>query len=968
MSSGQCEFPEGVEESPPRYCVGIDLGTTNSAVSFVDSERRRWRVETFAVRQLVAVGTAEARETAPSFHYQATPAELAPGESAGFCGDHCVGVYARDQGALAPGRSVASAKSWLSHSAVDRHADLLPLAPAEGVKRISPVEASARYLRHMRSAWDAAHPAAPLAQQDVAVTLPASFDEIARELTVQAARRAGLPRILLLEEPQAAFYAWIDRHQETWQSLVRPGQKILVCDVGGGTSDFTLIRVKAADGGMQFHRIAVGEHLILGGDNLDLALAHYLEPKLTGGGERELSPRQWDTLVRLCRETKERLLADDAPEKTTLTLPGEGTKILAGSKRVEITREAAERVLADGFFPLCELTDRPTPRQVGVRELGLPYAADPAVTKYLAAFLVAHRHTGMTEAEIAAAPHDPARPDVVLFNGAVFESSLLRRRITEALADWFEGRQPQVLQNERLDLAVSRGAAYYGMVCRGEGVKVVANLARSYYVGVQTNLPFSSGRGAGGERERAATSTLSALCLAPGDAEAGQRLQLDLPLAATIGEPVEFPLFVSSVRLADRPGELVEIDEEAIRPLAPIRTVLTAKSRNERGAIGVRLEVELTEIGALDMWLREATSDRRWRLQFDVRAATQTDHVADTGAGEAAGMVEETTWQECEQILAAAFGPVATREGRDGISPADAVKRLTEAIGENRWQWPPSLLRRIWQALIEHQDGRRKSEKHEARWLNLLGFSLRPGFGVAMDDWRVGETWKLTYGKLAHATPQCRAESRVLWRRIAGGLAEGQQKTVADPLLASLRGLKKQSQTGRGRGTDFTAGSHEAAEIWRLLGSLERLPVATRHEIGDLAAAFLGRRKMQDLRAALLWAIGRTGARQPVYGPLSHVAAVEKAEQWLGRILTDAADLPAGETAAANLAVMQLARKSGDRYRDVSPAMRDSALAFLQTRAAPTHYLKLVTEGGVLDEEELGQVIGERLPVGLALK
>ena len=509
---------------PSRYVVGLDLGTTNSAMAFVDTTEKKRPIHTFLVPQVVAPGLVEARETLPSFHYQPANGEF-PAEALSLPwpgnGNYTLGQFARDHGTLVPGRLISSAKSWLCHNGVDRTADLLPWQGADDVDRLSPVTVSARYLEHFRLAWDAQFPEHPLADQDFVLTLPASFDEVARELTIKAAKQAGLNRVVLIEEPQAAFYAWIDKHAETWEQLVSPGQNILVCDVGGGTTDFTLIRVRSgADGKVQFHRVAVGDHLILGGDNLDLALAHHLENRIKPGGQ--LEPRQWGVLVRSCRQLKEVLMGENAPEKWTLTMPGSGSKLIGGSIQIQVTREEVESLLADGFFPDVPLDANPAASKSGFQEFGLPYASDPAITKYLASFLSAHRdvaandelisgsvqsgnHSSATPGTISKKSgssenpqrasdqpilnpsrdaHEPPAAAAVLFNGGVFASPVLRDRLIRALERWFRVDNPNwspiVLDNERLDLAVARGAAYYGMVRRGVGVRINAGLARSY--------------------------------------------------------------------------------------------------------------------------------------------------------------------------------------------------------------------------------------------------------------------------------------------------------------------------------------------------------------------------------------------------------------------------------------------------------------------------------------------------------
>lgn len=935
-----------------RYVVGIDLGTTNSAVCFVDTEARPWHVATFAVPQVVAPGQVEARETLPSFHYQPAAGELPPAALklpwAAAPPEHAVGVFARDHGGVVPGRLIASAKSWLCHTGVDRTAELLPWHGAADVTRLSPVDVSARYLDHIRQAWDARHPKDPLAAQDVVLTLPASFDEVARELTVKAAARAGLPRVVLIEEPQAAFYAWIDAHTADWERLVSPGQKILVVDIGGGTSDFTLIRVRAADGGrVQFHRVAVGEHLILGGDNLDLALAQHFEERLTPGGR--LDPRQWAVLVRACQRVKESLLGPAAPERLTVSLPGSGTRLIGGALQVEVTRDEVRRLLVDGFFPQVDLEAKPAGRQSGFQEFGLPYAPDAAVTRYLAAFLRAHRHVALEHVP-QPIEHDPARPDIVLFNGGLFESPALQERLQEVLASWFRTpHEPQwsplVLDNERLDLAVARGAAYYGMVRRGEGVRIAAGLARTYYIGVE-------------QADSAGSEPLAGLCLVPAGVEPGEDIELSQhTFTLLVSQPVEFPLFVSSTRLTDQAGALVAIDREQMTALPPIRTVLRTTKKGESGTIAVHLHARLTEIGTLDLWCSEVDGRRSWRLQFDVRSATQTDVAAHESAAEEEGFVDEALWNDCRRLIEATFAPGGTADTQ-GL-----IKRLSQTLGSDRRQWPSSLLRRMWETLMEFEAGRRRSAAYESRWLNLLGFALRPGYGLAVDDWRVAETWRVLQGKLAHPTPACRNEWWILWRRIAGGLAAGQQQALAEPLLAPIRSLHRQLSTGKGRGGDYSFQPHETPEAWRLLGSLELLPVGVRTELGGILLDLLTRKKMEPVRASLAWALGRVGARVPAYGPLNTVVPPDVVAGWL-RTLLDVSRCDAME----QLAVMQLARRTQDRYRDVDDGLRQKVGAWLTRADAPEHFQVLVRDGGTLDTEEQGLVFGEALPRGLRLE
>ena len=937
--------------TPSRYVVGMDLGTTNSAVAYVDTHEPNWRVRDFPVPQLIGPNEIEARETLPSFHYQPAEGEFSAGALklpwSQEEPDYVVGFFARDHGALVPGRMIASAKSWLSHTGVDRTTDLLPWHGAADVARLSPVAASARYLRHVREAWDAAHPIEPLAEQDFVLTLPASFDEVARELTVEAAKRAGLPRVVLIEEPQAAFYAWIHKHADDWEGFVSAGQKILVCDIGGGTTDFTLIRVRRGDATekVHFHRVAVGEHLILGGDNQDLALAHHLEHRLTSGGER-LPPRRWDLLVRACRRVKETLLGENAPERMTVNIAAGGARLLGGLQ-VEVTRDEVRDLIVDGFFPRVALNDKPAARRSGFQEFGLPYAPDAAMTRYLAAFLTAHRHVTVGD-EPLPTDHDPARPDIVLFNGGLFASPDLRARLIEVLELWFRDPakpnerdwSPHVLDHERLDLAVARGAAYYGMVRRGVGVRIAADLARTYYIGVE-----------------AESGTEHALCLVPASAEPGQEIELaDREFHLLISEPVEFPLYTSSTRLIDRPGELVPFDREQMNALAPIRTVLKARGKTDGTSVPVRLHARLTEIGTLDLWAAEREAARSWRMQFDVRSATQTDVAAHAGAGELQGFVDEATWQAARREIGSTFGPEPSEK------PDDVVKRLSAALGMSKQDWPMSLLRRIWETLVEDESGRRRSAAHEARWLNLLGYALRPGYGLALDDWRVAETWRLLQGKLIHAAAMCQHEWWILWRRIAGGLTAGQQRALADPLLAPIRGLHKRLVTGKGGSGDVSFGASESIEVWRLLGSLELLPPAAKVELGGILLDVLPKRKMEPVRPAVLWTLGRVAARVPVYGPLNVVVPSETASEWIARVLDESP-----VDSLASWTMMQMTRRTGDRYRDVSEKLRSRVVEWLKGRDAPEHFIKLVEDVGELDVAEQSQAFGEALPKGLRI-
>jgi molecular chaperone DnaK (HSP70) len=964
-----------------RFVVGIDLGTTNSAVCYIDTADARWQVHTLSIPQVVAPGEVEARDTLPSFHYEAAAGEFAKG-ALRLPWDtteprYTVGVFARDHGALVPGRMIASVKSWLCHSGVNRTAAILPWHGTSDIERLSPVAVSSRYLAHIAAAWDTQFPEHPLRRQEVTLTVPASFDEVARELTVAAAQQAGLQHLVLLEEPQAAFYAWVYAHEDDWQTLVQPGMTLLVCDVGGGTSDFSLIRVRsgssehdAEDGPLQLHRIAVGDHLILGGDNLDLALAHVLEPRLTDSATSKLSPRQWDTLVRVCCHVKETFLGAKPPDRLTVSVPGDGSRLIGGALHTEVQRQEVEDLLLEGFLPYVGRDARPHRYRSGFQEFGLPYAPDPAITAYLAAFLSDHQPLP-AEGDRGVS----AQPDIILLNGGLFASSVLRQRLLDVMTTWYSSNdpgntwQPLVLHNHRLDLAVAQGAAYYGMVRRGHGTRIAGGLAHAHYIGV--------------EREAAEGAGHAAMCLLPAGSVAGHMVELtDHHFQLRIRQPVEFPLYTSSLRTADTPGILVPIDPQLLQPLPPIRTVLTSGRRKSQAeVIPVTLHAQLSDIGTLELWCREATGDRQWRLQFDVRAAagtrvSETPHTASVATGE--DVLDTLTLEACGRLIHETFTST-----KPGAEPEGLMRRLEQVTKMPRTAWPSSVLRRFWEAQMDVVAGRQLSPAHEARWLNLAGFALRPGYGMAVDDWRVAQTWRVLQGRLQHPRHEmCRAEWWILWRRIAGGLEPGQQQTLAEPLMAALRARwsalaaqqsgRRQARASKGTDGKFRFGANELAEVWRLLGSLELLNIGLKIELGQLVFDLGLRKGPERIREASAWALGRLGTRVPVYGPLNTLVPVEVVEAWTQRLLALDADPAlarrAGELPPSAVFVgMQLTRRTGDRYRDVSDKLRDAVQQWLIKRQAPQHFVTLVGEGGELHEDEQVWVFSESVLPGLKI-
>jgi hypothetical protein len=608
---------------PSRYVVGIDLGTTNCALAYVDTGAGdKAELSQLRIPQVVQAGTVEERPLLPSFLYLPGPNEQPAGALRlpwAAERDFCAGEFARNFGSQVPTRLVASAKSWLCHAGVDRRQPVLPWKAPENGRRVSPVEATTYYLKHLVDAWNylvakdvTGH---RLENQDIILTVPASFDAVARELSVEAARAAGLERLTLLEEPQAAFYAWIDASHDRWRDQVDVGDVILVCDVGGGTTDLSLIAVSDEAGQLALTRVAVGDHILLGGDNMDLALAHAAAQHFAAKGTK-LDAGQMHALWHSCRLAKETLFSDAKMTAAPVTVLGRGSRVIGGALKGELARTEIEKILVDGFFPKCPLESEPQrQRGVGLQELGLPYAADPAVSKHLAQFLrknaeVLAQRASAKRRKKAAAPS--GLPTSVLFNGGVFKAGPLRERLLDVLNQWGKaagGGNIKALAGTDLDLAVARGAAYYGMVRRGKGIRIRGGAARSYYIGVESSLPAVPG----------SAPPLKALCVVPFGMEEGT--EADMPaqeFGLVVGEQAAFRFLGSTVRRADTAGLLVDEWEGQIDELSPLQTTLDSPGKEGR-TVPVHLHSKVTEVGTLEVWCLSRDGKQRWKLEFNVR-------------------------------------------------------------------------------------------------------------------------------------------------------------------------------------------------------------------------------------------------------------------------------------------------------------------------------------------------------------
>jgi len=956
-----------------RLVVGVDLGTTNTALAYVDRQtgKQARTVRDLELPQLTDPGVVRPLPTLPSAVWVRGAHELSseqvalPWDPQG-ASPTVVGALARARGALgASDRIVTSAKSWLCHPGVDRKGKILPWGAPDEVQKRSPVDVQALILGHVRAAWDAVmakdDERKQLARADLVVTLPASFDEVARELTVEAARQAGLPDALFIEEPTAALYAWIAAHERDWPEKLKPGETILVADVGGGTTDFSLIHVVAGakaldpekpddDAALEppsFERVAVGEHLLLGGDNMDLALARTVEQRIN----RRLEAREWHGVVQACRDAKEKLLSG-AAEKVQIAVAGRGSKLIGATLRAELGRAEVEAALLEGFFPRVAQDESLARRTAGLAELGLPFEAEPAVTRHLRRFLGKH---GAGPGPLAGGEtsRQLAHVDHVLFNGGVFKTKTLRDRVLEVVASWQPGRPPRELEATDLDLAVARGAAYYGLVRRGKGTRIKSGAGRAYYVEV------------GGAQR-------TALCLVPRGAEEGAVTTIGEPaLEVRANAPVAFP-FLSSTTRSDAPGALVKIDpgKDDLEELAPLHTVLRAGKATQRlRTLPVELVSRYTELGTLEVWLQEKNGERRFRLELDTRGAhappSDEGTVADEGdevdragdghapdealppgvvQGAASATVSPDALEKAKRhLLTALRRPAGEARALESLS-----KELEELLGGAREAWPVPVIRALYDALIEETAARKRSPQHEARWLNLAGFFLRPGFGAAVDFDRVARLWKVFLEGPVHGNKEAVAlEWLVTFRRVSGGLKPGQQEALFAKIQPKLLGHERGDK-------------QEVAELWRLAASLELLGPKKKKQLGDLLLEQLEKGKGPPRWGP--WALGRFGGRVPLYGPLDRLVPADVAGGWAERLA--ALGLKGDEVV---FGLVQLVRRTGDRSRDVPDLSRMQARAALEKLGVEPRALRLLDEVVTTETRIESEFYGDSVPVGLVI-
>ncbi|WP_027014143.1 Hsp70 family protein [Comamonas composti] len=967
-----------METSSSTYVIGIDLGTSHTVAAYAPLGGGAADIALLPIPQRSTAGELQALPMLASARYQALAGELGeawrepwPPLAADGQAPAVIGGWARDLGAGVPQRLVVSAKSWLSHAGVDRTAPILPWGAGEEVGRVSPLLASASYLAHVRAAWDALHPEAPLHAQMLVLTVPASFDEGARALTLEAAALAGLPQPHLLEEPKAAFHDWLVLQGRDLAAQLEGSRLVLVVDVGGGTTDLTLIRVDPARAGglPQLTRTAVGEHLMLGGDNMDLALAHALEPQFADQGQR-LPPARFAELVQRCRQAKEQLLAEDAPPEVAVTLLGSGSRLLARTRSAPLTRARVHEIVVQGFMPLAAMDELPARRQGGLRGLGLPYPADAAITRHLARFLAQQG----VEADGDALP---GLPDTVLLNGGVFHAHALAAQLAEQLGQW-RGSPVRLLHNPHPDWAVARGAAAHGLSRWQESQaasKAPAQAARKTAdsgadrpaaMAVLPRIGGGSARsywlvlpGAGGTRPQA-------ICLLPRGTEEGVRITLTgRRFSLRLGQAVRFVLLADSrANVRAQAGQMAEIDGEGWVELPPLSMVLPAPEGRQASQVEVQLQACMSELGTLQVRCQSQEDEAQtWLLAFAVRAggesgaATEAENsIAASACEEGVSAMNNAQTQEGRAVQALnLIEHIFGNQARE-VQPKEVrqLRQSLEKILGPREAWELGRLRALFDALLARAKRRRRTPEHERVWLNLAGWCLRPGLGAELDAWRMDQVWALYAQGLAHGKEAANwTEWWVFWRRVAAGLNEAQQMQLLEDVAGHMQKAVQQNTRGKSR-----HGSYE--DMLRLFAAMEAVPWQYREEMGQW---MLQRLKRPDETQQTWWALGRLAARQPLAANAHLVMPPDAVAQFLNAALEQ--DWRRNETAM--FAALQMARMTGDRARDLHYEVRARVLEKMRISGAPERWIAMVEQVVEMQAEDQKRSLGDSLPPGLVL-
>lgn len=971
-----------------RYFVGIDLGTTNIAVAYSDRLDTHAGIELFYIDQLIGPRQVDRLPLLPAFRFHPHQSQMTPDDAALPWTAHTqdegaffvLGQWAKQMASKTKGQVVHSAKSWLSHEQIDPQADLLPWMGNHDTEKVSPVDAVASYLNHIRNAWNYHHPDQPLERQDLVITIPASFGDKARALTVEAAALAKLTNVRLLEEPQAVCYDWHHRHQTSAAHELANVEMIFVCDIGGGTTDFSLIEPTFeqtlvsgstdSSQGLSLRRLSVGQHLILGGDNIDMSIGYLAEHKLSG--QTKLSANELNRLAQQSRTVKETLLSDPDLSELTMTLLGSGSQLLGKARRVKFSQQELLNVVLDGFFPLTQPNERPASLQNALVQVGLPYVADAAVSKHMAQFLFALSDLSQTKGPNTKNIKEQQSPNfaeksavklAVLFNGGIFNSPVVAARLERLLNSWFE--QPvRVLTNHNPDTSVAFGAVAYALAHAHQGVTITGGSARNYFLML-------------GDKK----SDSQAICLLTKGAEENKAFSLkNKSFWLMVGQAVKFHLVCNTSgtwqkkpSLSKQPigssaiaplkpqtitqGMIIDGIDEGFSRLPPFVVEIEAKDipqaafAEKKNSIEVRLSCQLTELGTLQIDCISVQSPKiKWRLNFEIRHQESIDEamVALDEQPHIQGLTSSLA------LISAVYSGNKSTDARDKIKTLN--KTLERALGDKD-HWDFVTLRSLADGFLKGKKRRKRSQLHEQQWLRYTGFTLRPGFGDLADPWRLEELWPLYQGHIQHKNAQTYADWWVFWRRVAGGLTQQQQEHILTDIAKYLHpsAFKTPALLKEAEACGYDA-------MVRLAASLEHLDSEDK---AMLLQWFLTKAQHYPMyQQAHWWAIGRLGARVLLYGSQHNIIAKSDIERYLTQLLT----MDWGKDQSLGLAMTMLCRKTGQRDIDVDDELTEQVIALLKRHKCPESWVKMITEVTLLTHSESKRMFGDSLPNGLLLK
>ncbi|MBF0197536.1 MAG: Hsp70 family protein [Planctomycetes bacterium] len=907
-----------------RYALGIDLGTTNCVIAAIDLQAAQGpypEIINVPLYQRLSEDRCGESSRLPSFLYYPTEAQLAdlvdfPLETEGWI----IGQAATECGRRVSGRLVTSAKSWLCHSRIDKTSPILPWGGSDDIPKISPLQATTYILKHLAFSWQMSEfgKENPIEDQLLTITLPASFDQTARALTLEACKSAGLGHARLLEEPQAAFYSWISQRRGRWSEALGESRRVLVCDIGGGTSDFSIVSCESDGTSFDFKRDAVGRHLLLGGDNMDLSIAHYAEAKLSSKKKKALNQSQWQLLSQLTRNAKERLLNDEDDNEITIRLPGSGTKVIGGLRQAHLKKEEIEEMIINGFFPHIDENYQAKQISSGLSELGLPYEQEAAITWHILEFIKNHCQS------------EQQFPDALLFNGGALEPLSIRSRIQSVLADHAPNKEAlNLLDSVSLANAVACGAAFYSFVSSRGGLKIGGGSAHAYYL------------------ELSGANKQQHICLIPKGTEAHEEVKLDLKgLEAKTNYPVTFKLFQSDQFPLDECGSLRFLDDGS-QAVGKLNTTVRFGKQESRN-IPVFVGGELTELDTLNLELRSRNTPHSWKLEFDLRQQEESqDHKTTTEENQEANLL-------ADESLDLALAKESINNDLNQKPPKSIIKGLEKSCQIKRKELNIPSLRLIADLLIESQGCVDLSPEHEATWLNACSFSIRPGMGHPGDELRLSKIWSLfRNGARTGKDRRAQSEWAILWRRIAPGLKAGWQNDLYQRNKKSLfdkKGL-----------VDFKG---EKTELWRMIASFEHIPKKDKLRLGSGLITYL-KTKPKSHTTLSLWALERMGSRQPLYCHLDNILSGEEVIPWIESLL--ALKDHYGKEAVTTL--IELSRKAGDRTLDVKEALLKKVISTLESDEQYNQEEKLkplyeVSHRGLFEQNQL---LGEDLPVGLEI-